>query len=457
MGHPLPMDATGSRSTGRFALTGPVGLAVLLIGGPGSAAALWLLTGPAAALDRTVAVAVNGWVAPRPLVVAAMEAVTTLGSDLVAAAVLGTLAVALLARGHTRPAAVVVVAAAGGAVIAPALKALVGRLRPVLDAPISTAPGPSFPSAHTLTVTVWMGIVLLVLLPAVPARARRTVVGAGVAVVLLVGLTRIGLGVHHLSDVVAGWVLGAAWVAVAATAFRHAHRVRVPVPGHDPPATRRHVAARLLVVATLLLGGMLAVGQLVTTVAAGTAAEAADVWLVRAVAGLRTPLLDALSVPAAELGNTGVVIVGGAVASGLAVVVLRRWRPAVFLVVAIAGETLLFMATASITGRGRPPVPHLDAQLPPTSSFPSGHTAAAVALYGGIALVVLGATRAWWRRLVVATAVVLVLLVAAARLYRGAHHPSDVLGSLLLTVPWLYALDRLLPHPEVGPPARDPR
>ncbi|MHA6784184.1 phosphatase PAP2 family protein [Pseudonocardia saturnea] len=465
------MDTPGSRSAGRFAATGAAGLAVLLVVGLGSAAVLWLLTGPIAALDRTVAVAVNEWAAPQPLLVAAMEAVTTLGADLAAAVVLTTLAVALLVRRRTLLAIFVVVAGAGGAVIAPALKALVGRLRPVLEAPITTAPGPSFPSGHTLTATLWVGIVLLVLLPAVPTRSRRTVIGAGVAVVLLVGLTRVGLGVHYLSDVVAGWVLGCAWLAVVATAFRHAHRVRgpvastgvdpagaadlVPAPEHDPPDARRQVAARVLVVAMLLLGVLLAIGQLVTTVAAGTAAEAADVGLVRTVAGLRTPLLDDLSVPAAELGNTGVVIVGGIVASVLAVAVLRRWRPAVFLVTAIAGETLLFMATASITGRGRPAVPHLDAQLPPTSSFPSGHTAAAVALYGGIAVIVLGATRAWWRWLVLATAVVAVLLVAAARLYRGAHHPSDVLGSLLLTVPWLYALDRLLPQP--GSPVRADR
>lgn len=466
------MHATEPRSAGRFAATGSAGLVALLVTGLGLAALVASLTGPVDALDRAVADTVNAAVAPRPLLVAALEAVTALGADLTAAVVLTTLLAVLLVRGRTGPALYVLVAGAGGAVIAPALKATVGRLRPVVEAPVATAPGPSFPSGHTLTVTVWVGVLLLVLLPAVPSRHRRAAVGAAVTVVGLVGLTRIGLGVHYLSDVVAGWLLGAAWLAITATAFRSAHRVRGPVrstgidpasadalapaPDHDPPEHRRRVAARLLVVAVLLLGGLVLVGRLVTTVAAGTAVEAADVGLVRAVEGLRTPQLDALSVPAAELGNTGVVIVGGIVASVLGVAVLRRWRPAVFLVLAIAGETLLFMATASITGRSRPPVSHLDAQLPPTSSFPSGHTAAAVALYGGIAVLVFGATRAWWRRLVVATAVVVVVLVAAARLYRGAHHLSDVLGSLLLAVPWLLALDHLLPRDAVSAPARGP-
>jgi hypothetical protein len=84
-------------------------------------------------------------------------------------------------------------------------------------------------------------------------------------------------------------------------------------------------------------------------------------------------------------------------------------------------------------GRPRPPVPHLDAALPPTSSFPSGHTAAAICLYGGVASIVLRVVRAWWRWLVLGVAVVVIVAVAAARLYRGAHYPSDVLGSRVVT------------------------
>lgn len=90
------------------------------------------------------------------------------------------------------------------------------------------------------------------------------------------------------------------------------------------------------------------------------------------------------------------------------------------------------------------PVAHLDAILPPTSSFPSGHTAAAVCLFGGIAVIVCRATAAWWRYLVVALAVVLVLAVATSRLYRGAHYPTDDLGALVLAVPWLLVCARAL-------------
>lgn len=447
-----------ARAAGRFATGSAAGLLALIGAGVGLVAALWFLSGPLVELDVAVARAANDLVAPHPWFVAGLTAVTTLGTELTAALVLATLTAALLVRRQRALALYVVVAGAGGAVLAPAVKGLVGRLRPVVDVPVAVAPGSSFPSGHTLTATVWVGIVLLVLLPAVPPRARRAAVALAVAVVVAVGLTRIGLGVHYLTDVVAAWLLGAAWLGLTAVAFRGA---LVPAPGtgldpaaapdlrpapaHDPPAHPWAVVARLLVVAVLLVGVLLGVGYLLTVVAAGTPVADADVGLVQTVATLRVPLLDALSVPAAEMGNTLVVVVGAAVAAVLGVAVLRRLRPAVLLVAAVAGETLMFMVVASITGRTRPPVQPLDAQLPPTSSFPSGHTAAAVALYGGIAVIVLAATREWWRWLVLATAVVIVVLVAAARLYRGAHHLSDVLGSLLLTLPWLYALDRLLP------------
>jgi undecaprenyl-diphosphatase len=209
------------------------------------------------------------------------------------------------------------------------------------------------------------------------------------------------------------------------------------------------VAVRLTVTLLLLLGVTLGAGWLLTRASQGDAFEQADGAFVQWLAGHRTGLLNSVSGPVAELGNTGVVV---GVAVGVAIVLAwsRRWRSILLLAVVLLGELAVFLTTTALIDRSRPPVPHLDAELPPTSSFPSGHTAAAICLYGALAALALAATRSRWRRLAVILAVVVVLAVATARLYRGAHYPTDVLGSLLFAVPWLLVVLHLLPPDRGG-------
>jgi membrane-associated phospholipid phosphatase len=192
--------------------------------------------------------------------------------------------------------------------------------------------------------------------------------------------------------------------------------------------------AVLLGGAALILAVMLGLGWLVTHVEPSTGPDLAiDAWL----AQHRTPALDVASTVATDVCSTTSVFVLGFLAAAGSAALLRRWWPAVLLLVALVGELWLFLATAMIVKRPRPPVAHVDAALPPTSSFPSGHTGAAIALFGGVAAIVLCTVRAWWRWLVLAVAAVLVVAVAAARMYRGAHYLTDALGAVVLTVPWL--------------------
>ncbi len=136
-------------------------------------------------------------------------------------AVTGVTAVVLWRRGRRRWAIWAVVTIAVGACLDTPLKELFARARPVFDVPVATAPGYSFPSGHALnTMVVGAGAVVLGW-SATRSRpgARAALLAGAVALVLVTGFDRVGLGVHYPSDVVGGWLIGLATVLVTTAAF----------------------------------------------------------------------------------------------------------------------------------------------------------------------------------------------------------------------------------------------
>jgi membrane-associated phospholipid phosphatase len=96
---------------------------------------------------------------------------------------------------------------------------VVDRARPSLEDPVATAHGKSFPSGHAMSSTFVYGALLLVFLPVIGRRYRPLVIGGAVLLVLAIGFTRLALGVHYITDVVGGIVLGLAWLAASTAAF----------------------------------------------------------------------------------------------------------------------------------------------------------------------------------------------------------------------------------------------
>lgn len=172
-------------------------------------------------LDAAITDALHGYALEHPAFGRAMS----LWSDVFAPNPLRVAAAVLvgwlLVRRAPRLALWVVTTMTVGGLLGGLLKLLVGRHRPDLLNPVARAAGFSFPSGHTLNATLAAGVLLLVFLPY--ARNRRGLRwGLWTGAVLLAavtGLSRIALGVHWTSDVVGGWLLGAAVVAATAAAF----------------------------------------------------------------------------------------------------------------------------------------------------------------------------------------------------------------------------------------------
>ncbi|GGV34926.1 phosphatase PAP2 family protein [Streptomyces spectabilis] len=128
-----------------------------------------------------------------------------------------------------------------GTLLQQALKAAVGRERPVWPDPVDSAHYAAFPSGHALTATVVCGLLLWLLRRyGVGAALWRTAVAVAVVSVVGVGLTRVWLGVHWASDVVAGWLLGALIVTVAIALFdRYAPAVELRATDGRAARSRR--------------------------------------------------------------------------------------------------------------------------------------------------------------------------------------------------------------------------
>jgi undecaprenyl-diphosphatase len=214
----------------------------------------------------------------------------------------------------------------------------------------------------------------------------------------------------------------------------------MPQTGVDRREIAR-TAARVAAALAVLYAVMVGLGLLLTKLLEGSWPVTAEGEVNRDLAGERTGVMNDVTVVLGEMGHTITIITLMVVAAVVLRLTLHRWRESAFVVLAVSAQALVFMLTQLVLSRQRPSVPRLDAS-PPTSSFPSGHTGAAIALYGAIALVVLWHVRRPALRIALAALLILVpFLVAYARLYRGMHHPTDIVGSVVnaLTCLWVSA------------------
>ena len=187
------------------------------------------------------------------------------------------------------------------------------------------------------------------------------------------------------------------------------------------------LAGYLLLVAAAIGLGFLLVDVLLPIHAIGHSDEAVNDWL----AANRSSALSDASYVGSSIGDIP-FIPALVIAVAVGAAIMRRWRIFGFVVGAILIEVATYRVTSLVVHRDRPSVPRLD-HLPVNQSYPSGHVAASIVVYVGLALLISSRLRsARLKALLWTIAILLPLVVAASRMYRGMHHPLDASAGVLI-------------------------
>jgi membrane-associated phospholipid phosphatase len=175
--------------------------------------------GPLTEFDTEVAEALYETAHDSPALVTAAKTVSFFGLPAWFYVVIGGAALYFWRKGQRRLAIFLVVTNLVGGAIDTIVKIAVDRPRPEFEEPIVEAFGKSFPSGHTMATTVGYGTLLLVFMPLIPRRWRIPAIVAYFLFVALMAASRLSLGVHFVSDVLGGFVLGLAWLVAGTAAF----------------------------------------------------------------------------------------------------------------------------------------------------------------------------------------------------------------------------------------------
>jgi undecaprenyl-diphosphatase len=178
----------------------------------------------------TIDVSVAAWLHARATSTGApdMSVISDFGAPLTNIAIASVVALILLWRRARYWLLALVLAVAGGALLNIIIKHLIHRQRPIFEDPIQTLTSYSFPSGHAMGSTLLYGMLAAIVIGHTRDwRLRALAIAAASTVVAMICFSRIYLGVHYLSDVVAGFLAGVVWLGACLAAVAALYRRRL--------------------------------------------------------------------------------------------------------------------------------------------------------------------------------------------------------------------------------------
>lgn len=146
---------------------------------------------------------------------------TALGGSTVLALVVLSVAGFLLLQRRRRTAMVVVMTSLSGEILDGAMKHVFNRPRPTIVPHLRVVYSTSFPSGHAMeSAIVYLTLAAILMRASDHRRTKMYILGIAVLLTLLVGISRVYLGVHYPTDVIGGWIVGFLWASICSIAAR---------------------------------------------------------------------------------------------------------------------------------------------------------------------------------------------------------------------------------------------
>jgi len=331
-----------------------------------------------------------------------------------------------------------------------ALSRFFNRPRPPIQMDVVAITDPSFPSGHVLSAVLLYGLLAYLLIPRMPSRFWRWFVAIGLTLVIVfIGLSRLLIGSHYLSDVIAGYAVGIAWAGLVYTLaeriFPSEQTATISVPEKSKAEVNPVEGLRapgmfkrwpLVGVLLILLGSLsfAALGYNLLTHGPFVQLDQSIYETLITKARTAPARINELMIFGFFLGKQVIIVI----VTLLSIYFLYKhyWRELAMLLISSAGGSFVWNFIVNYFARPRP-AEQTGLAVRTIPSFPSGHTMSAIIVYGFLAyLLVPKMPSRFWKWMLVSAMAAIILFDGFSRIFQGSHYLTDVLAGYALGLAW---------------------